>query len=853
MNFFLVSIFFCPFHAFSGTNSTIPENTVANTSLQSFDNPDSNSGATINALSFDSLTGQIRISYCIDSSTISSNSDLEIVIAYGDDHFPQMPTGFPVNPVLSYCTDTIIPLLKPLRFDTLYYVSLWLRQPGGAWFDPTESSRDTVRIGKPFKQMFHLFDPDKPVDTISVFNGSVLLWKDHLYTEKSSSEYTMQIHHSYVPPSGMRAISSPFSFVNADPVLPFYIGFPIDSIPAGRSINDVRIYTDSAGNTSVIYETVVDSAHGIVYFKTDNLRPTFVAMLDTAAPSATILDKDHSSPIASTASLHDTVAISDNISNARYRFYFGKGNEVPPLRESATLSDKAATIILTVSDTSHAISSEFGLRAWLVVTDGVHADTVDLSRAVQRAESDPMTTIEKTWNPVYPTARLFHKEADSLIARLSNHDTIGYNPRYMRLYRWIEYDGNRDSTSKWVEYDTANMVIKTLFTLEPGTMVWLKTRENMPLHLDSGYTLSPGDTFSVTLPAHQWTDLGMPFRFGVPLSAVFAATGSDADYIDICRWKADDENGLFSLEPLFIHGRANQSGDALLEYNSRGGYSFYNQKSQPVTLRIPSTLAALVAAKTKELAKRHVAQSAWGVSFCAITAQGAHLPPVYCGYAAGMAKRSVTAGPSFQTMQVLLAERENRRLCAYSIGEEYKQGFAREVLIRNTGDCTQTISWKLETAGNLPESHYTAVYDPATGTVGQSGSFTVEKRSAVSRFIITGDAAFHEKFRAAMLSLQYRLHAPYPNPARSVVTIRYTVPAGSQERVNVSIYSVAGRLVWSKDAGGFLKSGVNTLVWNGHDRSGQKTASGVYVIRLDVMRQNGTRMKHFEQRMTFLR
>ena len=421
----------------------------------------------------------------------------------------------------------------------------------------------------------------------------------------------------------------------------------------------------------------------------------------------------------------------------------------------------------------------------------------------------------------------------------------------MRLYRWVNYSGNKDSSSKWVEYTNDRKEIRDLFTLEPGTMVWLKTRENQPLHLDSAATLTPGDTFSITLPAGEWTDFGMPFRFSVPLSEIVAATGDDVENIDFCKWRQDEKSKRYRLDALYMHGVAGQSENEVLEYRTGTGYSFYNHHSSAVTLRIPSTLPDMV--KNTGKAKRKNSLRSWGVSFSGTTAAGTVLSAVYCGYAQGVAKRRYPLSPSFATLRAMIIDRDKGAFYGNSIGEENEGGLVKELLIKNSADEASTVSWALHRSGELPAHYYEALFDPATGEVQTEGTISVGAKSTVSRFMIVGDAAFHERFMATVHSLQYTLHAPYPNPARSLVTIRYTVPAGAQEQVRLSIYSVAGRKVWEERTTGLLRSGVNRFVWDGHDRSNTATASGVYIVKLDVLNPTGALIRHFEQRLTYLR
>jgi hypothetical protein len=77
---------------------------------------------------------------------------------------------------------------------------------------------------------------------------------------------------------------------------------------------------------------------------------------------------------------------------------------------------------------------------------------------------------------------------------------------------------------------------------------------------------------------------------------------------------------------------------------------------------------------------------------------------------------------------------------------------------------------------------------------------------------------------------RFALSQNYPNPFNPTTTVAYQVPKpGSQ--VEITLYDVAGRLVVrlvdeQKAPGSYVAS------WDGHDRNGERVASGVYFLRM---------------------
>ncbi len=75
------------------------------------------------------------------------------------------------------------------------------------------------------------------------------------------------------------------------------------------------------------------------------------------------------------------------------------------------------------------------------------------------------------------------------------------------------------------------------------------------------------------------------------------------------------------------------------------------------------------------------------------------------------------------------------------------------------------------------------------------------------------------------------LAAPVPNPSALLdrVTIRYSLAREGQARV--AIHDVAGRRVWSHDAGR-LGAGEHTVVWDGRGEHGDVAPVGIYFVKL---------------------
>jgi hypothetical protein len=71
----------------------------------------------------------------------------------------------------------------------------------------------------------------------------------------------------------------------------------------------------------------------------------------------------------------------------------------------------------------------------------------------------------------------------------------------------------------------------------------------------------------------------------------------------------------------------------------------------------------------------------------------------------------------------------------------------------------------------------------------------------------------------------------YPNPFNPETVIRYELP--QEGEVNIDVYNLKGQLVRTLTSG-FQTSGSYHVNWNGLDQRDQLTASGIYLIRLQL-------------------
>jgi hypothetical protein len=81
-----------------------------------------------------------------------------------------------------------------------------------------------------------------------------------------------------------------------------------------------------------------------------------------------------------------------------------------------------------------------------------------------------------------------------------------------------------------------------------------------------------------------------------------------------------------------------------------------------------------------------------------------------------------------------------------------------------------------------------------------------------------------------------RLEQNYPNPFNPGTTIRFTLPEPAS--VTVKVFDLLGREVRML-VNGNLSAGVQFTFWDGVDKDGAPSASGVYFARLEVRTHEG--------------
>jgi autotransporter-associated beta strand protein len=796
----------------------------------------------IKYLHFDSLRASLRISWCVDTGKY--NGDLDVGIAYSLAMFPSEMSGKQIVKKLKPCTDTVVQLNESLLFDTLYYVTLFIRKPGTNWIASGDSAKGTVRTGKVFRQMVTYFDIDVTNDSVPVFNGQVVLWKDSTIKNTIILTDTVQVYKPKLP-DGFIAVGMPVSFLKAMKGIKMFIGFHV-KVPDKYRLDDVRIFRDSAGMMLVEYGTISDPATGMIYMSTSDARLPFVPMIDTR-PFGVIFKTDTSTVATPDQNLSDLAEVVDNVANVRWWYLYSKADEHPVVRDSGIFRDTSNLCNLLIPTFSRVVNSDLGLRALFVVSDGSFIDTFDLSRSVLRKNSDPFVTVSNRWQPLYPTAELDHTDPDSLIIAAICKDKK-YDPRYLLLFRWVGVNSNRDEEQKWIEYNPEDPSIRSLFTLDPGKLLWLKTKANVLLSLGSAKTLSLKDTFSIKLPPGDFTDFGMPYRFDVTVQDIIASSGSKSEQIQYMSWYTDKITGQYKCEIVYAAGMSGYTDASVpLGFTPGGGYCFYNPLQDTVVLRIPPSIAKKEG--VQKLSKKTTEN--WCARLVAKERSGYTFPVLNFGYAAGLEKNNYPVPPSFNEVCLYFYDRDCNMKQAHYLSSKAADGVVKELRITNNSDSVAHISFQFETAGQFPKGYATHLFDNSTKEFRSEGMVEVPAKTSISHWVTVGDENLRSRFLSTAGKYTYNLNRIYPNPAHGIVNISYSIPMGADNFLHISIFDLQGREVWNKKITHLQPEGNHAITWNGKSRT-CTVGAGMYVVSMSVVSPKGKTLQRFDRCITYL-
>jgi PKD repeat protein len=827
---------------------------------------------------FDTTTNAIRIGWTVNRAAVDS---LDIGISYSTassaaDTF----VGQTVPPSAKSADSAAVTLHEDLAFNTTYYVKLWLRRPGGKWTDPGAGSAGSVTTPMFTWQSVIYFTKDP--DSVYAFNREIRLMNRPLDVSSTKNTVRYVTLPAAVQTSGdITQVSVAVEFSVKDRGTPFYIGFKVDSLPAGYSLSDVRIYRDSAGFLLISREpTVYDAAKQYVSVLTNDLDFPLVAMVDRRAPTADPLT-DVSALVVASKPVIDKVVVHDNIANCTWRYLMARGGDAydtAATKIGGVLNDTCETLMVTID--ANFVTQDNGVRALLIVSDGVHFDTVNLSRSVIRDGSDIAFTDAEKWVPLSVSAVLDSANAKYVLRELSSTaDGWKYDNTKFRIFKCYPASGEQYPW-KWVEFTDA---LDSAFEFNRGNQIWVKTLKQATVRYGPSHTASLTAVFPIRMAPKAWTDFSMPFKFDVNVGDMLNIT-SNADSLGFYTWHRDIVTGKYSTDLWFMKAMPDvhyNNPETPLSSTS-AGYTVYNPTSDTIILNIPPLPVAL---SHQKLTKKAAASSSGWTVRVVSSADGSPLSSVMCAYApspsGGVSDASrpleVPAGakpltrgtsptvsyyplaPSFGNLHVAVIDDNGKKTYGIAIAHENADhGLAYRIAFVNDGTSPGRISYHIEQSGALPQGMTAAVWNNESGkfedmsaATGEAG-VTVGAGGRAYRTLLVGDAGYLAKAKQIVQPSLLALVGTYPNPFKGMVRIRYSIPFEGVKCVKFSIYNLSGKTVWRHEVKNTVTSGISDVVWNGNGADGRAVAAGVYVLRMSALNTSTKPAGVFERKMTLM-
>jgi PKD repeat protein len=825
---------------------------ATDSTLKAGDTLPSNS-AQVMSIVFDTSVNEIKVRWSVN---VSQAESLQVGILYSADSLPTVSTGEEqVIDVKSAADSAYVNIRGAIMFNHTYYVGLWLRRSDGAWTRPSPAGFDSVHVPAFTWQSVVYFS--KQNDTVFAFNNEV-----RLLNTPGDSSITHNTLYYYTPAPVMLAGFVPtgigFSFKNQSAGVPFYVGIKVDTIPPGYSLSNVRIYRQTATGAWLVVGSPVllDTVGRYVYVLTNQLDLPFVAMVDTTHPRASVLPGAYDL-VAAGQGFSDTIVVRDHLSNVSWWLRDAKGGSslaAGDISQSGTLSDTLGTIAVSVPGGN--VSPDNGVRVILYLSDGSHLDSVDLSRSVVRDTSGIVRTVEQTWTPLATTMILDTQDIKSVLTAFTNKGTWKYDNTVFRIFRWLPGPANLSSTSKWVEFSDSGA---PQFRFARASLLWIKTRLRTDIRFGRGITPPLSQSFALKLVPGTWTDFALPFKFDITLGDILAATKTLTlvpDSLQFYEWHKDNA-GRYRSEARFIFGIDSLSDKTtVLSAADGSGFSVFNTFADTVTLVIPPVPQAM---SNIGVAKKAANTGNWALRITALLADSTPLTSVYCGY--GNAKTGGVSyypqAPSLVNAYVGVFDPASRRVHGHAMVHSVRDGGASYLLVfGNESDKRLAMSYRVENAQTLSQGMSAKLYNPEADSfenVNGRASVAVGAGAKEFRWLFAGTAAYLAKARELARPSLLRFVGTYPNPFRSYVRIRYSLPYEGVDRVLFSIYDMRGKTVWQTQVTAGFMTGNADLMWNARSSDGRPVAAGVYVVSMRAIGKAGKPLGVFERKMTMIR
>ncbi|MBN1983657.1 MAG: T9SS type A sorting domain-containing protein [Chitinivibrionales bacterium] len=732
-----------------------------------------------------------------------------------------------------------VPLENQILFDTIMHAGFWLRifssgAGPGQPASPTVASTGHCTIGSFTWQVVRL--SSSRIDTAYAANRSIVI---HSLIPMDFSDTVRAYQPSLPLPVGFVGCGgSHFQFSQKKPQIPtIRIGMKPDKRVTLLIRRKSGIYRDIRSSFFVY--------HGLE--RADTIVWTAATKEDVAYPF--VLCADTAAPVVMVSSFADTVTsgqgplkteftIQDNVSNCTWNFLYGSGNSGYTKSVTGILTKIKESPITTIPDDPRIINTSFGLRAIMVVSDGVTSDTATVSRCVRTQACGAYPLNEKEWEPVSIAAGLTNNSLRTVFTNsLQMVDPWQYDPYRHRVYRWFSIDAS--TGNNWIEY---NDEVSKYFSFEPGCVIWAKSGQALQLVFGQGVTPSLRQPFTLNLKSKNWTDAANPFQFDIALRDVLSACGKNADSLEVYHWVKS--GGVYVPQPIYIPfiNSLKNGRDTLHAGARENAYTFYNHFNHAVALVVPPICLPLsqqnvAAARQQDIV---VSSGDWTSGIHWTEALGAGEQPlrtIYVGQSAAVSEPFFgPVPPSIGAVVAGVLDTTNSSIHGYALQKNsgMESGACFTLSFRpSAGSKGTRICYYPMDASTLPPGFSIRLFQPETGlseVCDKSAPGRIDLASApVQRVIAIGSPAYLEAVASHLANPPLLLSGVFPNPFKYGIVLLYTLPR-TVSRLHVTLYDLRGRVVLDHSESVNFKNGSRQLSLP--IPANRTLSAGMYIVRL---------------------
>ncbi len=817
---------------------------------------------SIDSTWFKDLTNEVYITWHIDTLAAPGGRTYEAGYVVGFDSATVVDAAQTVlawTPVTQKVNQTSFQLYPDIVFDTTYTVGLWLRGfsvslGAGMSSEPTDSSLTTILTPKFTWQEITLFTDT--ADTVYVANQSIIFAK---ITKFNIVDTLWAFNPDTLPDGFVQVGGVSFKFNNSQlQIPPTMLGLKYDSLPVGVTESDLGLYKYHNGQFYVMHGFTV--SNGVVWdtIKSSDVGFPFLVLADILPPDISVTP--YNDTITNSGAYIPTrFGITDNVSNTCWQFKYGPGDEGYLYGERDTLNSPADTsLIAYIKDQTNVINQSFGVRAIIIADDGVHRDTMNVSRCVRTDQGEAISVPTNVWVPLRTTTGLDNPALDVIFnTSIISFDQWAYDIYKYRLYRW--YDNSGSGRNNWVEYSDA---VKDIFSFIPGRLIWLKSAKNHTIFLGTGVTTSLKKPYEIVLAPKNWTDLTLPFQFPVMLRDILETTGlAVSDSIFVYHWQKS--GNIYEAIDLYNPKFDSITGvvDTIKSQQKYDGYTVYNQSAVQITLRIPPISLPLSQYSAAQLRESEPGRKKWNVHFkwtIKDNSDEMFYRRVRCGYAKSEEETEYgILPPSMSAIRVGILDSSRDKLCGWALEHELDQkgGVAFIVSLNNYSQKDVAVEYHLANLSMLPEGFNAKILNKGTNAYegcseDVSSTLTIPLQDRQERVLVIGSEGYLNHIIAAFLPM--KLLKAYPNPFNGRMKIHYRIPMGIQE-IQFTLFNVQGRTLWKGIDRRNITPGEHIFFYNGKSASGNALSAGVYILRMTAKNAAGKTVYGGRKRLTCLK